>query len=52
MAIYGAAQNIPDKSIVGDFTRIYLESTYYTDSTNLHDLLKDEKVSSNGIGQH
>lgn len=30
MAIYGAAQSIPDRSIVGDFTRLFLDSMYYT----------------------
>lgn len=30
MAIYGVAQTLPDRSIVGEFTRRYLDSTYHT----------------------
>lgn len=30
MALYGVAQSIPDRSIVGDFTRIFLDSLYFT----------------------
>lgn len=30
MAIYGVAQSLPDRSLVGDFTRMYLDSMYYT----------------------
>ncbi|KAJ8920412.1 hypothetical protein NQ315_005278 [Exocentrus adspersus] len=29
MAIYGVAQELPDRSIVGDFTRLFLDSMYY-----------------------
>lgn len=29
-AIYGVAQSLPDRSIVGDFTRLYLDSMYFT----------------------
>ncbi|XP_018579185.1 sphingosine-1-phosphate lyase [Anoplophora glabripennis] len=29
MAIYGVAQELPDRSIVGDFTKLFLDSTYY-----------------------
>uniref|UniRef100_A0A1L8E2I0 sphinganine-1-phosphate aldolase n=1 Tax=Nyssomyia neivai TaxID=330878 RepID=A0A1L8E2I0_9DIPT len=30
MAIYGVAQSLPDRSLVGDFTRFYLDAMYYT----------------------
>lgn len=30
MAIYGMSQTIPDRSIVGDFTRIFLDSLTFT----------------------
>ena len=30
MAIYGVAQSLPDRSIVADFTRCYLDAMYYT----------------------
>lgn len=30
MAIYGVAQTIPDRRIVGDITRAFLDSMYYT----------------------
>lgn len=30
MAIYGVSQTIPDRSIVGDFTRLFLDSLYFT----------------------
>nr|CAD7200204.1 unnamed protein product [Timema douglasi] len=30
LAMYGMAQKIPDRSIVGDFTRFFLDSMYYT----------------------
>ena len=30
MAIYGVAQSLPDRSIVADFTRCYLDSMFYT----------------------
>ncbi|EZA59345.1 Sphingosine-1-phosphate lyase [Ooceraea biroi] len=29
-AIYGMSQTIPDRSLVGDFTKFYLDSMYYT----------------------
>ncbi|XP_014251103.1 sphingosine-1-phosphate lyase isoform X2 [Cimex lectularius] len=29
MAMYGKSQSIPDRSIVSDFTKLYLDSTYY-----------------------
>nr|CAH7728754.1 unnamed protein product [Callosobruchus chinensis] len=35
MAIYGAAQQIPDRSIVGDFTRLFLDTMYYVPKKNL-----------------
>lgn len=30
MAIYGMSQTIPDRSVVGDFTRIFLDSLTFT----------------------
>lgn len=30
MAIYGVAQSVPDRSLVDEFTRLYIDSTYYT----------------------
>lgn len=30
MALYGVAQSIPDRSIVGDFTKLFLDSIYFT----------------------
>ena len=30
MAIYGVAQSLPDRSLIGDFTRCFLDSMYYT----------------------
>lgn len=30
MALYGVSQTIPDRSIVGDFTRLFLDSLYFT----------------------
>lgn len=30
MALYGVAQTIPDRSIVGDFTKLFLDSLYFT----------------------
>ncbi|XP_044259520.1 sphingosine-1-phosphate lyase [Tribolium madens] len=33
MAIYGVAQSLPDRSIVTDFTRLFLDSMYYTPKT-------------------
>lgn len=30
MALYGVAQSISDRSLVGDFTRSFLDSMYYT----------------------
>jgi hypothetical protein len=30
MAMYGKSHSIPDRSIIGDFTRYYIDATYYT----------------------
>lgn len=30
MAVYGVAQSLPDRSLVGDFTRLYINSMYFT----------------------
>ena len=40
LAIYGMSQSIPDRSIVSDFTRCFIDSMYYTP--------EDEKAISNG----
>lgn len=29
MAIYGVAQSVPDRTIVADFTKCYIDSMYY-----------------------
>ncbi|XP_018790142.1 PREDICTED: sphingosine-1-phosphate lyase [Bactrocera latifrons] len=34
MAIYGMAQSIPDRSVVGDVTRAFLNSMYFTPAKN------------------
>ncbi|KAG5672948.1 hypothetical protein PVAND_003035 [Polypedilum vanderplanki] len=41
MAIYGVSQTIPDRSIVGDFTRLFLDSLYFTPK-------KPKKLSKSG----
>lgn len=33
MALYGAAQLISDRSLVGDITRCYIDAMYFTPST-------------------
>ncbi|XP_075226838.1 sphingosine-1-phosphate lyase [Lycorma delicatula] len=33
MAIYGMAQSIPDRTVVSDFTRLFISSNYYTPSS-------------------
>lgn len=30
MAIYGVAQTVPDRELIGDFTRCFIDSMYYT----------------------
>uniref|UniRef100_A0A2M4AIQ9 sphinganine-1-phosphate aldolase n=1 Tax=Anopheles triannulatus TaxID=58253 RepID=A0A2M4AIQ9_9DIPT len=30
MAIYGIAQSLPDRALIGDFTRCFIDSMYYT----------------------
>lgn len=30
MALYGMAQSIPDRSVIGEVTRLFLHSMYYT----------------------
>jgi len=29
--MYGMSQSIPDRSVVGDFTRCFLDAMYYTE---------------------
>lgn len=31
MALYGMSASVPDRSVVGDLTRLFLDSMYYTD---------------------
>lgn len=42
MAMYGMSQGIPDRSIVGDFTRFFLDAMYYTPKS-------DATTTLNGI---
>ncbi|KAL0281353.1 UNVERIFIED_CONTAM: hypothetical protein PYX00_002365 [Menopon gallinae] len=35
MALYGMSASVPDRSIVGDLTRLFLDSMYYTDGSNI-----------------
>lgn len=30
MAIYGVAQAVPDREVIGDFTKCFIDSMYYT----------------------
>ncbi|XP_059483885.1 sphingosine-1-phosphate lyase isoform X2 [Neocloeon triangulifer] len=46
MALYGTAASLPDRSIVSDFTRLFLESLLFTDSSKPHNFLTNE---SNGV---
>ncbi|XP_073993913.1 sphingosine-1-phosphate lyase isoform X1 [Rhodnius prolixus] len=41
MAVYGMSHEIPDRTIVADFTRLYIDSMYYTP--------KEEKNFVNGV---
>ncbi|XP_020292659.1 sphingosine-1-phosphate lyase isoform X2 [Pseudomyrmex gracilis] len=34
LAVYGMSQSIPDRSVVGQFTRCFLDSMYYTKTEN------------------
>jgi sphinganine-1-phosphate aldolase len=45
MAIYGMSQTIPDRSIVGDFTRLFLDSLYFTPK-------KPKKMKKGSIGDN
>lgn len=45
MAIYGMSQTIPDRSIVGDFTRIFLDSLTFTPK-------KPKKIKKGSIGDN
>ncbi|XP_071440323.1 sphingosine-1-phosphate lyase [Hetaerina americana] len=42
MAIYGMAQSIPDRSVVGDFTRFFLDAMYITKG-------RDDQFLKNGF---
>ncbi|TGZ50135.1 sphingosine-1-phosphate lyase [Temnothorax longispinosus] len=37
LAMYGMSQSIPDRSVVGDFTRCFLDSMYYTEENETHE---------------
>ncbi|KAL2714541.1 sphingosine-1-phosphate lyase isoform X1 [Vespula squamosa] len=44
LAMYGTSQSIPDRSIVGDFARSFLDSIYYTgDNEEVNDKQSTEK---------
>jgi sphinganine-1-phosphate aldolase len=45
MAIYGVSQTIPDRSIVGDFTRLFLDSLSFTPK-------KPKKLKKGSIGDN
>lgn len=44
LAMYGMSQTIPDRSIVGDLTRFFLDSIYHTP--------ENEEIVSNGATEH
>lgn len=37
LAMYGMSQSIPDRSVVGDFTKCFLDSMYYTAGNEIHE---------------
>lgn len=39
MAVYGVAQTIPDRALVGDFTRCFLNAMYYTPRVRSSDIV-------------
>lgn len=56
MALYGVAQTIPDRSIVGDITRLFIDSLYYTPKdpkkfkkVELHEKVGDNQTESNDV---
>lgn len=51
MALYGVAQAIPDRSIVGDFTKLFLDSHYFTPK-NPKKLKKTEQPKTIGGDNH
>lgn len=42
MAVYGMSQGIPDRSIVGEFTKLFIDSMYFTPK-------QEEKAVMNGV---
>ncbi|KAG7190951.1 hypothetical protein KM043_007002 [Ampulex compressa] len=46
LAMYGMSQSIPDRSIVGDYTRYFLDSIYHTQERNGTVLNKTESTES------
>lgn len=56
MALYGVAQAIPDRSIVGEFTKLFLDSLYFTPKkpkkfkkTEQPELIGDDHPESNDV---
>lgn len=53
MAMYGQSHSIPDRSIIGDFTKFYIDATYYT--PDVHEKVensKSEHATENGKVQN
>uniref|UniRef100_A0A8D9BBI9 sphinganine-1-phosphate aldolase n=1 Tax=Cacopsylla melanoneura TaxID=428564 RepID=A0A8D9BBI9_9HEMI len=48
MAMYGKSHSIPDRSIIGDFTRYYIDATYYTPDCDKIVEAKQNGVVRNG----
>lgn len=51
MALYGMSQTIPDRSVVGDFTKLFLDSLTFTPKKpkKFKKIEKQEKVVDNQI---
>ncbi|CRK88647.1 CLUMA_CG002394, isoform A [Clunio marinus] len=56
MALYGVAQEIPDRSIVGDFTKLFLDSLTFTPKrpkkfkkSDRSEKIKDNQTESNDV---
>ncbi|KAL1460487.1 hypothetical protein WDU94_012467 [Cyamophila willieti] len=52
MAMYGKSHSIPDRSIIGDFTRYYIDATYYTPDCDKLVEIKQNGVVQNGTDAH
>lgn len=44
MAVYGMAQSIPDRSIVGDITCLFLDSLYFTPKELINESLQNGHI--------